>query len=84
MKIDVAVDGLPLGWAAVVERAVKPACVVPTLDVVEDGSVQTGTRWPCSRVDELSFDGGEKTFRHGVGTRRQLRLNPTESIELSA
>src|ERR1019366_8133156 len=33
---------------------------------VENGSMQTGTRWPCSRVDELSLDGGEKTFRYGV------------------
>ena len=65
------VDFFPLGGTAVVERAVEPADVVPTLDVVEDGTAKSLARRPCPGVDELSFDGGEKRFRHGVGLRRR-------------
>jgi len=46
---------------------VEPASVVPTLDVVEDSSLQTGTRGPGSGVDELSLDVGEKAFRRVAG-----------------
>jgi ATP-grasp domain len=37
LHVGVVVDGFVLGGAAVVERAVKPAHVVPPLNVVEHG-----------------------------------------------
>jgi hypothetical protein len=56
----------PFGGTAIVERAVQPAHVVPTLDVVEDGASQARSSWPGPGVDELAFDGGEEALGHRV------------------
>ena len=37
-----------------------PACVVPTLDVVEDSTVQNSLCWPSPCVDEFAHDGVER------------------------
>src|SRR5271165_401510 len=64
--VGVAVDRFPFGRAAVVERAVQPAHVVPALDVVEHRPVQTLASRPGPGVDELALDGGEEALGHGI------------------
>jgi hypothetical protein len=52
--------------ADVAEGRVQPAGVVPALDVVEDGAVESCSGWPGPIVDEFALDGGEEGFGHGV------------------
>ena len=66
-----------LGGTEVAERRVQPAGVVPALDVLEDGASKSGSRSPCSRVDELSLNGGEERSATALSQRSSLR--PTES-----
>ncbi len=40
--------------------------VVEALDIVEDGTAGRCPRGPRLAVDELTFEGGEETLRHGV------------------
>src|SRR5664280_1470755 len=74
MTVGVAVDSFPFGGTAVVERAVQPAHVVPTLDVIEHGTVQTGARRPGPGIDEFALDGGKEAFGDGVVPALALAL----------
>jgi hypothetical protein len=51
---------------------VKPADVVPTLDVIEDCVTQAVASLPIASVDEFAFDGGEETFGHCIGSALAL------------
>jgi hypothetical protein len=55
-----------LGETEVAERRMQSAGVVPTLDVLKDITSKSGSRRPCTGIDELTLDGGEKRFSHGV------------------
>ena len=56
---------------------VQPAGVVPTLDVVEDGTVESGSDRPRPGVDELAFDCGEEGFATALSQHSPFR--PIES-----
>jgi hypothetical protein len=64
--VGVVVDDFVLCRTAVVERAVKATRIEPSLDVVEGGPVQSGTRRPGSSVDELTLVGGEKALGYCI------------------
>src|ERR1039458_5921132 len=56
----------PRRGAAAVDRAVKPADVVPTLDVVEHRRVQSLAGRPGSGLDQFTLDRGTEGLGHGV------------------
>jgi len=56
----------PRRGAAAVDRAVKPADVVPTLDVVEHRRVQSLAGRPGSGLDQFTLERGTEGLGHGV------------------
>ena len=40
--------------------------IVPTLDELEDGTLRLGKWAECAPVQQLTFQHGEKTLRHGI------------------